>query len=359
MKRIILLALIFACAPAWADCDFKADTSVTYLLGPLLDSTDGITAETVTVAQADVRLWKEGGTTFAQKNDATSCTQRENGYQTCPLNTTDTNTEGTLMIATDDSVGGVAIVPVFEKCNVLGADEYDRKYGALAQLTSTDTGLRLSTTVGTATTQVELILDAGDSNNDAYPIGAPVLIQGGGEGCESEVADYVGSSNTLTIGEACPFTVAAADVVRIFVGLSATAQDNLALITGADGANIATGGIDSTAFVNAAIDEDALAPTAVAEIQAGVATELSIQSGTADSGSITTLVDAALTEADTNYWAKNIALVITSGSSSGQVVCVTSFTPGTDTLTFTPPTTQAISTNTYNMIAAPGCDPFR
>ncbi len=86
---------------------------------------------------------------------------------------------------------------------------------------------------------------------------------------------------------------------------------------------------------------------------------LQVLTGTADSGSITTMVDAALTEADTDYWSKNTAVVWTDGTIIGQTACITSFTPGTDTITFTPPTTQAVGTNTYVFFTAPGCDPFR
>lgn len=85
----------------------------------------------------------------------------------------------------------------------------------------------------------------------------------------------------------------------------------------------------------------------------------SVFAGTADSGTTATLVDAALTQSDTDYWAKDIAVVFTSGSIAGQVACVSKFTPGTDTITFTPPATAAVSTNTYVLIPAPGCDPFR
>jgi hypothetical protein len=43
-------------------------------------------------------LWKEGGTTLAAKNEATSCTHRSNGLYTCPIDTTDTNTLGVLTV---------------------------------------------------------------------------------------------------------------------------------------------------------------------------------------------------------------------------------------------------------------------
>ncbi len=82
---------------------------------------------------------------------------------------------------------------------------------------------------------------------------------------------------------------------------------------------------------------------------------LTVLVGTCDSGSTTTCVDATLTEADTDYWAKNVAIVFTSGTAIDQSACVTGFTPGSDTLTFSPATTQAISTNTYTLRSDGGC----
>ncbi len=86
-----------------------------------------------------------------------------------------------------------------------------------------------------------------------------------------------------------------------------------------------------------------LASDAVTEIR-------SIVSGTADSGSTTTMVDAARTEADTDYW-KDMAILFTSGTISGQSRLITAFDAGTDTITFSPATTQAVGTNTYEILS--------
>lgn len=107
-------------------------------------------------------------------------------------------------------------------------------------------------------------------------------------------------------------------------------------------AKIADGAIDAATFAAGAIDSSALAQSAVDEIR-------SLVSGTADSGSTTTLVDAARTEADTDYW-KGAWLLITSGSIANQVREITAFTPGTDTITVSPAFTQAVSTNTYQIL---------
>ncbi len=109
----------------------KASTATTLLLGPFVDATDGVTAETaLTISQADVLLWKEGGTTLAQKNEATSCTHRSNGLYTCPVNTTDTNTVGVLTVSVAES----GALPVRQDYLVLAANVYDSLIAASDKL---------------------------------------------------------------------------------------------------------------------------------------------------------------------------------------------------------------------------------
>lgn len=100
----------------------KQSTATTLLLGPFLDETDGKTAETaLTISQADVLLWKEGGTTFAQKNESTSATHRSNGLYTCPINTTDTNTLGILTVSVHES----GALPIRQDYYVTPANVFD------------------------------------------------------------------------------------------------------------------------------------------------------------------------------------------------------------------------------------------
>lgn len=76
----------------------KQSTAVTITVGPFVSSTDGVTTQTaLTIAQADVRLSKNDGT-FAQKNQASTCTHKENGDYSCSIDTTDTNTMGVLTV---------------------------------------------------------------------------------------------------------------------------------------------------------------------------------------------------------------------------------------------------------------------
>lgn len=99
----------------------RANTAVTLKLGPFLDSTNGNDNETaLTIAQADVRLSKNGGN-MAQKNESTSCTHDELGKYDCPIDATDTNTEGRLDVTVHES--GALIVDDYY--TVLAEAAYD------------------------------------------------------------------------------------------------------------------------------------------------------------------------------------------------------------------------------------------
>ncbi len=104
----------------------KQSTAVTVKLGPFVDSTDGVSAETgLTITQADVRLSKNGGD-MAQKNDTTSCTHDELGYYDCPLSTTDTGTLGRLRVMVSES----GALPVWQDFMVVPAAVYDALFGS-------------------------------------------------------------------------------------------------------------------------------------------------------------------------------------------------------------------------------------
>ena len=99
----------------------RQSTAVTVKLGPFLDATDGVSAETgLTIAKADVRLSKAGGN-MAQKTDATACTHDELGVYDCALDATDTNTVGRLRI----DVAAAGALPVWQEYTVLPAAVYD------------------------------------------------------------------------------------------------------------------------------------------------------------------------------------------------------------------------------------------
>jgi len=108
----------------------KQNTSVTIMLGPFLDETDGKTAETgLSITQIDVRLSKNGGS-FAQKSDISSLTHNENGWYSCSLKTTDTDTLGRLIVAVHKS----GALPVWREFMVVPANVYDSLVGASDKL---------------------------------------------------------------------------------------------------------------------------------------------------------------------------------------------------------------------------------
>lgn len=90
-------------------------------LGVFVDETDGKTAETgLTIANTDIKLWKMGATTLANKNSG-GATHISGGIYYAVLDATDTNTLGGLVIF----VHVAGALPVRVECEVLPANVYD------------------------------------------------------------------------------------------------------------------------------------------------------------------------------------------------------------------------------------------
>lgn len=103
----------------------KQSTAATIKLGPFVDDSDGKTAKTgLTISQADIRLSKNGGD-IAQTNNSAGATHDELGYYNVPLDTTDTNTLGTLKVIVSES----GALPVFADFMVITAEAYDTLCG--------------------------------------------------------------------------------------------------------------------------------------------------------------------------------------------------------------------------------------
>lgn len=99
----------------------KQSTSVTIVMGVMVDSTDGNTPETgLTIAQADIRLSKNGGA-YAQSNNVAGATHMETGKYSVPLDTTDTATLGKVRV--DIHVSGA--LAVWREFTVVPANAYD------------------------------------------------------------------------------------------------------------------------------------------------------------------------------------------------------------------------------------------
>lgn len=115
-------------------------------LGYFLDSTDGNTEETgLTIADTDIKIWKTGATTLANKNSGGG-THISNGIYYAVLDATDTDTIGPLVIFVH--VAGALAVRL--ECCVLDEAVYDVMYGTTAPATATNI------TAGTITTVTNL-----------------------------------------------------------------------------------------------------------------------------------------------------------------------------------------------------------
>ncbi|MEA3281682.1 MAG: hypothetical protein U9Q68_03845 [Euryarchaeota archaeon] len=99
----------------------KSTASQEIPLGYFVDNTDGDTEETgLTISNTDIKLWKTGATTLANKNSG-GATHISNGIYYCTLDATDTDTEGPLIIFVHES----GALPVRVECCVYGANIYD------------------------------------------------------------------------------------------------------------------------------------------------------------------------------------------------------------------------------------------
>lgn len=97
----------------------RQSTTVTLMMGPFLDPTDGVTP--VNSITSVPRLSKAGAN-FGARSAAGAVTNNENGYFTVPLDATDTNTLGELRIAFTDAAEHV---PVWTDFTVVDAASYD------------------------------------------------------------------------------------------------------------------------------------------------------------------------------------------------------------------------------------------
>lgn len=104
----------------------KQSTATDRKIGPFIDDTDGKTAETgLTTASTLIYLSKNGGALTA-KNETTAIAHDLLGYYLIKLNATDTNTLGSLKVATH--VAGH--LPVWQEFMVVPANVWDSFFGA-------------------------------------------------------------------------------------------------------------------------------------------------------------------------------------------------------------------------------------
>jgi len=106
--------------------DLRANTAVDVLIGPHVDSTDGNTTEEGLTIEDEHVLLSKNGQALTAKNDANNAAHDDEGYYNCPLNTTDTNTEGNLVLITHIT----GALPVRHEFNILSEAAWDSLYVA-------------------------------------------------------------------------------------------------------------------------------------------------------------------------------------------------------------------------------------
>jgi hypothetical protein len=160
----------------------KQSTACTLKIGPFIDNSDGITPLTaLTVLQANIRLSKNGSD-MAQKNDATSATHDELGYYFCPLNVSDTNVLGSLMVVSSDA-DAMPVPP--EYCTVVTANIYDTLFSTdtfdvnVTSQANIDFGALQKTSLNAATPVATLAASAVDAVWDELLAGHSVADSAG------------------------------------------------------------------------------------------------------------------------------------------------------------------------------------
>ena len=99
-------------------------------LGLFVDNSDGYTAETgLTIANTDIKIWKFGATSLANKNSG-GATHMTGGAYYAVLDATDTDTSGSMTIYVNVS----GALPVQRDCVVLNAVVYDSMIAATDSL---------------------------------------------------------------------------------------------------------------------------------------------------------------------------------------------------------------------------------
>lgn len=165
------------------------------LIGPFVDDTDGVTAETgLSIANTDIRISKNGGN-LAAKNSGGG-THDENGWYAVTLDATDTDTVGRLQLHC--AVSGA--LPVFAEFQVVEEAAYDAIFASGADpATGADIdGLNdldaagIRTAIGMASADLDTQLDAIVADtNELQTDDVPGLIAALNDPTAATIADAV------------------------------------------------------------------------------------------------------------------------------------------------------------------------
>lgn len=188
----------------------KQSTSVVVQIGPFVDATDGVTAETgLSPSSTNVRLYKAGGTSAVDIYDAT-WTHIGLGMYRVTLTASHTDTAGPLVIVAQ--ISGAR--PVVHEFNVLAATAYDALVSGSAlpanmtYLAGNATAATLATfpaltiqniVVGSGSTTTRIATNLTESVSDHWNGRTLVFINGALAKQAAEITDYNGTTKELTV----------------------------------------------------------------------------------------------------------------------------------------------------------------
>jgi hypothetical protein len=161
-------------------------------LGHFVDDADGVTAMTaLTISNTDIKIWKSGATTLADKNSG-GATHISGGIYYAVLDATDTDTVGPLIVFVNES----GALPVRVECVVLPAATYDAQiageepyvYGQVHNSTA-------PTTTAFVTDTTAITAKASDFFNSSYV----VFTTGNLKGMRFSITDWDGNAELLTV----------------------------------------------------------------------------------------------------------------------------------------------------------------
>ena len=142
-------------------------------LGYFVDSTDGNTEKTaLTIANTDIKLWKNGATTLASKNSG-GATHISNGIYYAVLDATDTNTLGPLVIF----VHVTGALPVRVECEVLPPNVFEALIAGTEWLETTTLRNNVAVTGATITVKKTDGTTTQYTKTGTFTTGADVLTQ--------------------------------------------------------------------------------------------------------------------------------------------------------------------------------------
>lgn len=188
----------------------KQSTGVIVQLGPFVDATDGVTAETaLSPSSTNVRLYKAEGTTAVDIYDAT-WTHIGLGEYRVTLTSTHTDTAGPLTIVAQ--ISGAR--PVVHEFNVLASTSYDALMSGAAipsnmtKLAGNATAAELMyypalgikpVTVGSGSSTTRIATNLTESVSDHWNGGTLIFVSGTLAGQRTSITDYNGSTKELTV----------------------------------------------------------------------------------------------------------------------------------------------------------------